>query len=102
MIRDYATWLAAVGLIWLACASVLGAKGRPEGHLPSQSAAIHADNSMLHPQLSKNPTWAGALVIVILGLFVAAAAVGVVVRANMPDEPLPSDDQEHDAHAHHS
>lgn len=48
-----------------------------------------------HPVGARDTTWAGAMVIVILGLFVAAAAVGVVVRANTPDEV-------HDAHNPHA
>ena len=43
-----------------------------------------------HPELSPNPDWAGVMLILILGLFVAAAVIGPVVRANMPEEVPPA------------
>jgi hypothetical protein len=67
-------------------------------------AASHAEvtrETTPHPRISDDTTWAGAMVIVIIGMFVAAAAVGVVVRANMPDEP-PQPDAHHDDHGHGS
>ncbi len=54
-----------------------------------------------HPGLSEDPFWAVSMVIIVAGLFVAAAVIGPVVRANAPDEPpvTPHDPAEHDAHA---
>jgi hypothetical protein len=51
----------------------------------------------------KDP-WAGAVIILILGMFLAAAIVGPVVRYHAPEEaPEPSshDDHGHDAHGAH-
>jgi hypothetical protein len=48
-----------------------------------------------HPVLSSNPNWAGALLIAVGGLFLAAIAVGLVVRFNAPREvpPMHSHDE---------
>src|SRR4051794_41146281 len=42
------------------------------------------------PTAPIDPMWAGIMVIVILGLFVMAAAVGPIMRSEMPEEvPVP-------------
>src|SRR5262245_44725465 len=60
------------------------------------TARAHADT---HPVLSKDGTWAGSMVITIIGLFVAAASIGVVVRLNMPEQPPEPQPYDH-GHGH--
>lgn len=50
-----------------------------------------------HPQLSQDGSWAGVMVILVLGMFALAAGVGVVVRLNTLEEPPPD---AHDDHGH--
>ncbi len=52
--------------------------------------AMGAEDIHPHPVLSSDPNWAGALLIVVGGLFLAALAVGLVVRFNAPREVSPS------------
>lgn len=52
-----------------------------------------------HPAVSGDPAWAGIMLLVIGGMFLAAAVIGPVVRANTPEEP-PEDHHPHDDHAH--
>jgi hypothetical protein len=56
------------------------------------AAAEHGENAdVSHPVvLEPGPTWPGQVVIVILGMFLAAAIVGPVVRANAPEEVPPA------------
>lgn len=56
-----------------------------------------------HPVLSSDPSWVGALLIVVGGLFLAALAVGLVLRFNAPREaaPMPSLDEPPDPSRHH-
>ena len=73
---------------------------------PTTQAAHHDDHypAYDHPTLPKpHTTWAGLMVLIVLGMFVAAAAVGMVVMLNLPDEPPPPADA-HDDHAggHHA
>jgi hypothetical protein len=49
------------------------------------------------PQPSEDSSWVGVLLIVVLGMFLAAAVVGPAVRANMPEEAPPQ--HSHDEHA---
>ena len=59
-----------------------------------------------HPTIPPtDTTWPGAMLIIIAGMFLAAAVIGPAVRANMPDE-IPPDhghDDHHDTggHGHH-
>lgn len=92
----------AAWIVLLGCALAAQA----EEHAPNVGEHAIQDNhaapdTIPHPINSRDTTWAGAMVIVIVGLFVAAAAVGVVVRANTPDEP-PQADAHHDDEAHGS
>ncbi len=65
----------------------------------SHEAAHHeAVDNQPHPTLSHDSSWAGAMVIIVLGMFLLAAAVGVAVRANTPEAP-PAD-AHHDDHGH--
>src|SRR5688572_27300718 len=72
-----------------------------QGHAPATGGAkdAHAAEVHLaydHPRLPGDARWAGATTLVILGLFLLAAGVGVVVRLNAPEE-LP-ETHSHDEH----
>ena len=43
-----------------------------------------------HPTLSTNGTWVPILLIIIGGMFLAAAVIGPIVRANSPEEVPPA------------
>ena len=45
-----------------------------------------AEAAYPHPVVSAHGDWAGVLWILIGGLFLAAAVIGPIVRANMPEE----------------
>lgn len=64
-----------------------------EGHAPTTSPA-----GQTQPVLPEHANWAGSMVIMIVGMFVAAAVIGVVVRLNMPEQP--PEPQPHDDHGH--
>jgi hypothetical protein len=51
------------------------------------------------PRIAAPSAWPGAMVLIVLGMFAAAAAVGVAVRANMPQD---NGNGGHDAHGHDS
>jgi hypothetical protein len=56
-----------------------------------------------HPVISQNGWWAGVMIILILGMFLAALGVGIAIRLNPPEEPPPEpahDDDAHGAHGH--
>ena len=56
-----------------------------------------------HPTISSDGSWAGVLWLVIGGMFLAAAVIGPVVRANTPEEvpPAHSHDEPPGASHHH-
>lgn len=56
-----------------------------------------------HPQIVADREWAGVMVIAVIGLFITAAIVGPVVRANLPDElpPVHSYDEPPGTSGHH-
>lgn len=55
-----------------------------------------------HPVISSDGTWAGTVVIMIVALFVAAAVIGPIVRANLPEDvPLESHDEPPGSSGHH-
>jgi hypothetical protein len=70
--------------------------------LPTWAAASEHDivlpDNQPHPVLSNDSWWAGVMVILVLGMFLAALGVGIAVRLNPPDEPPP--EPAHDDHAH--
>jgi hypothetical protein len=68
------------------------------------AAGGHPDDAAPHPALADgSDRWPGAVVIVILSMFLAAAVVGPIVRANMPEEvpPAHSHDEPPGASHHH-
>ena len=62
-------------------------------HAAKQSAMPYA-----HPTLAAEARWPGATVALILGMFVAAAGVGIVVKMEAEDDPAAS--HVHGAHGH--
>ena len=61
--------------------------------------AVTTELPYTHPILPPHPAaWVGVVVIVIAGMFLAAAVIGPIVRANMPEE-VP-DTHSHDEHGH--
>ena len=57
------------------------------------SSAEHGADNVAHPVLSEDASWTPIMLMVIGGMFVAAAVIGPIVRLNMPEEVPP-------AHAH--
>src|SRR5688572_3762963 len=87
------------------CGNVLASTAAPATS-GAQEGAIHLPYP--HPVIPDHANWAGATVLVILGMFLMAAGVGVVVRLNAPeelpvthshDEP-PGASHHHDHHGH--
>ena len=62
-----------------------------------------AADTISHPVLPPAAPWHGVVVVLVLGMFVLAAAVGVVVRANIPEDitPVHSHDEPPGATGHH-
>ncbi|MEO6437259.1 MAG: hypothetical protein ABIP55_16070 [Tepidisphaeraceae bacterium] len=76
----------------------------PTGEHASATAQPQHDHGPVyhHPTLPPPHTiWPGMMVLIVLGIFLAAAMVGVVVRLNLPDELPPEHAHGHDDHGHH-
>ena len=90
--------------VFLACTFACGAAMHPTEAAATQGAS-HADHypDYGHPTLPKShSTWPGLMTLIVIGMFVAAASVGMVVLLNLPDEPPPPADEHGDhAHDHH-
>ena len=85
-------------ILSLTTAALSHAADAPEAHAAEHAVAANA-LPYTHPVLPPHPAaWAGVVVIVILGMFLAAATIGPIVRANMPEE-VP-DAHSHDEHGH--
>ena len=52
---------------------------------PAASTDVTPDVNDTSPVLADHGIWAGAMVIIVLGLFLAAAVIGPVVRADAPN-----------------
>jgi hypothetical protein len=75
-----------------------------ETHTSAHAEGGHANDPAAHPALpDASDRWPGTVVIVILSMFLAAAVVGPIVRANMPEEvpPAHSHDEPPGASHHH-
>jgi hypothetical protein len=91
-------------LLTILLTATLAWAAEPPQSAPATSAGAHgtshteqAIDTLPHPAVSADGWWAGAVVIAVLGIFLAAAVIGPIVRANMPPEAPP---QSHDdAHA---
>jgi len=69
------------------------------GHSAEAASSGHASP---HPVIPAESTWAGSVVIMILAMFLAAAVIGPIVRANMPEDvPLESHDEPPGSSGHH-
>lgn len=72
-----------------------------EHHSAATPSSATAEDNKPHPALSADPAWVSTMVGVILALFAAAIPVGLIVRANTPQEvappPAPAG---HDSHHH--
>ena len=105
-----ATWLIAAVVAVLIAVHAHAA----QSHAPGAPATTpHAGNS--HdatasgaepaPVPPDQPYWAGPMLIIILGMFLAAAVVGPIIRSEMPDEvPVPHGHDEvvgHEDHGEH-
>jgi hypothetical protein len=101
----------AIAVLWM-CGSALAADHRPARTpaMPTAAAAAAKDANgaevhlpYTHPQLPAAARWPGVTTLVILGSFVIAAGVGVVVRLNAPEElpPTHSHDEPPGASHHH-
>jgi hypothetical protein len=65
------------------------------------STTTLADSLDAHPTLSTNGSWVPVMLIIVAGMFLAAAVIGPIVRANMPEE-IPPSAHSHDEPAHPS
>lgn len=63
---------------WIAIASIASAR------------LALAENAEPHPILSGNGSWVPIMLIIVGGLFLAAAVIGPIVRANAPEEVPPA------------
>jgi hypothetical protein len=55
------------------------------------TAAAQTEGDYPHPTISADGSWIGVVWLIIGGLFLAAAVIGPIVRANLPeDEVMPS------------
>lgn len=52
------------------------------------------------PVLPGPAQWAGVMVIIVLGLFLASAVIGPIVRAHLPEDAPPPHHDDHDDHGH--
>ena len=68
------------------------------------ASGVLAQNAEPHPTVSPDGSWVPIILIVVGGLFLAAAVIGPIVRANMPEEippPAHSHDEPPGASHHH-
>ncbi len=87
---------SVVLLVSLTCATVL-AQNAPRGETTPQGASDVAQHDP-RPVLPASSPLAGLMLILIAGLFLAAATVGPVVRYHAPEEAPGA--SSHDAHGH--
>src|SRR5262249_52284294 len=93
----------------LLCLTMLGAPARAqheaaEPATPGTPSVVSAEQEA-RPIQPEDPFWAGPMMIIVLGLFLAAAVVGPIVRSEMAEEPPVShghDDDHASAHGDHS
>jgi hypothetical protein len=78
-----------------------GAEAQPAHGAPTAQHGGEKE-STARPTLSADPKWAGIVVIVILGMFAMAAAVGPIMRSEIVEEPTAAHGHgSHDEHDHH-
>ena len=82
--------LVIVALIGLSCGQVI-AQHESSGGRAEQVPVLPAADS----------AWPGAMIIIIVGMFLAALVIGPVVRAQMPEAPpMPHDHDDSHGHGH--
>jgi hypothetical protein len=67
-------------------------------------ALVHQESapSYSHPMMPNSTTWVGAMVIIVAGMFLAAAVIGPYVRWEMPEEvPVAHSHDEPPGTSHH-
>jgi uncharacterized membrane protein YczE len=76
-------------IVLIMCLPTWAAATEVDLHLP-----IAADKQP-HPLLSSDSSWAGVMIILVLGMFLAAVGVGIAVQLNPPEEvpPEPAKDE---------
>ena len=103
------SWSVVVATILVLGICGLKASAQEHGHetaaaQPGHGTVEHGaqQETTARPSLSADATWAGVVVIVILGLFAMAAAVGPIMRSEMVEEAPVSHghDDPHHAHGH--
>jgi hypothetical protein len=85
------------------CTGAMGAEKEqpsPANHAAAEEREAEIHPPYTHPQLPGDARWAGATTLIILGSFLAAAAVGVVVYTEKPVETHTAHDDAHDDHGH--
>ena len=95
--------------LWIVAPAQVDAAAAAHGDASAATTQDHGDAKHAlaypHPALSKPRTlWPGLMMLIVAGMFLSAAMVGIIVAANMPDEPPPTDshdDHGHVDHAHH-
>jgi hypothetical protein len=95
--------MVLVGLLAIRAMAQEHAQGAGEKGGAAHETSAEPDSSP-HPVLPADARWAGSLMIVVLlGFFLAAAVVGPIVRAEMPQEipPAHSHDEPPGTSGHH-
>ena len=89
-------------LLLVTATSVPAAAPSHDPHAAGASTTPAASAPRDQPALAAGHVrWPGAIVIIVAGLFLAAAIIGPVVRANLPEEPPPPHhDEHHGSHDH--
>jgi len=83
----------AIAILLLMCSTASFALAAESDHVAGVA------DTQPHPMLSQDGSWAGVMVIIVLGMFLAAMVIGPIVRANMPEEPpAATHDEEHQPH----
>jgi hypothetical protein len=105
------TVLAAAVVAWLSWAGAARIVAQEHDTAPpTEHAQAHGSagagaetDAYPHPVVPADSTWAGSVVIIVVGLFVAAAVIGPIVRANTPEEvpPAHSHDEPPGTSGHH-
>jgi hypothetical protein len=95
------SWALAVILLACLATPVLAQESGASTTSPADVRAADADADT-HPVISTDATWAGSVVILIGVMFVSAAVIGPIVRAEMvTDVPVAFSHDEDPSHHHH-
>ena len=97
-------WIIAIASLAFAATAHAAAPSHGAATSPAHAADHYPAYS--HPTLPRQSTvWPGLMVLIVAGMFVSAAMVGIVVSLNMPEDlPPPPDthaDSDHGHGGHH-